>query len=268
MNKKVCYTCITGGYDNVPVHKFVNPEWEYVLFTDNAGLIERGYFEHWKVRPLAYNKSTNVKNARWHKINAHILFPEYDISLWLDGNISVNNANIFNKANALIADNVLISIPLHPQRNCIYDEAQAVKKHKIDTDNVVDKQMRVLHDDGYPENNGLVETNVMFRQHNKIKPLLEMWWYFVLKHSKRDQLSYNYCAWKNGIKTEPMYEKPGEHRENGDFDFIYAETHNQDKITAGNGLPYWLGWVISHFIPARKNRNRFMRKHVKSRKKK
>ncbi len=253
MGKKVCYTCITGGYDNVPVHKYVNPNWDYVLFTDNQDLIERGKYEHWDVRPLAYNKSTNVKNARWHKINAHILFPEYEYSLWLDGNISVNNSNIFSKVNKLIADDVLISIPLHPQRNCIFDEAEIIKKLKIDIDNVVDTQMRILQRDGYPSNKGLAETNVMFRQHNKIKHLLELWWYFVEKHSKRDQLSYNYCAWKFGIETVPLYPTPGEHRANGDLEFKYITAHNQDKVSTGKKLQFWLERIFSHFIPTQKS---------------
>ncbi len=268
MNKKVCYTCITGGYDNIPVYKYIEQDWDYVLFTDNQDLIECGRFEHWTVRPLAYSASTNVKNARWHKINAHILFPEYEYSLWMDGNISVNNANIFNKVEKLIADDILISIPLHPQRNCIFDEAEIIKKYKIDSDKVVDKQMKILRCDGYPVNNGLAETNVMFRQHNKIKHLLELWWYFVEKHSKRDQLSYNYCAWKFGIETVPLYPTPGEHRTNGDLDFRYITAHNQDKIVTDDGLPYWLGWVVSHLMPSKKNRERFMRKHVRPRKKK
>ena len=268
MNKKVCYTCITGGYDTIPVHKFVNPEWEYVLFTDNAGLIERGYFEHWKVRPLAYNKSTNVKNARWHKVNAHILFPDHDVSLWLDGNIAVNNRNIFDKIEKLVADGVLISIPLHPQRNCIYDEANTIKKLHIDLDKTVDRQMGILKKDNYPANNGLAETNVMFRQHNKIKPLLDLWWSFIRDYSKRDQLSYNYCAWKCGIQTVPLYPTPGDHRTNGDFELNYVATHNQDKIHPRKIIPYWLGCFIVIFIPARKNKERFMKHHVSPRKKK
>ncbi len=268
MNKKVCYTCITGGYDNVPVHNFVKPDWDYVLFTDNVELINAGTFGHWNVRPLRFNKSTNVKNARWHKINAHILFPEYDVSLWLDGNISVKNQNIFDKVEKLIKDNVLISIPLHPQRNCIYDEAQEVVRTHIDLLSVVNPQMRILRKDNYPNNNGLSETNVMFRQHNKIKPLLDLWWSFIRDYSKRDQLSYNYCAWKCGIQTVPLYPTPGDHRTNGDFEFIKSVTHNQDKVYRGIKYPYWLGRIIVCFIPSQKNRERFMRKHVKAGKKK
>ena len=78
--KKVLYSCITGGYDNIPVHKYVAPDWDYVLFTDNENLIKLGKYEHWNIKPLVFNKLTNVKNSRWHKVNAHILFPEYDYS--------------------------------------------------------------------------------------------------------------------------------------------------------------------------------------------
>ncbi len=268
MKRAVCYTCITGGYDNIPVHKYVHPDWDYVLFTDNDELIAKGTFEHWSVRPLMYNKSTNVKNARWHKINTHILFPEYELSLWLDGNISVNNQNIFDKINQLVLDTVLISIPLHPHRNCIYDEANEIKRLHIDTNKTVNEQMHILHKNKYPANKGLSETNIIFRQHNKIKPLLDLWWMFVYNYSKRDQLSYNYCAWKCGVQTNALYPTPGEHRNNGDFDFRYIATHNQDKVYTTNKLPYWLGRIIAAFIPKQKNRHRFIIKHVNPRKQK
>ena len=235
MNKKVCYTCITGGYDKIPIHKHTDASWDYVLFTDNAELVKMGKVAHWIVRPLEFDKSTNVKNARWHKINAHILFPEYDYSLWLDGNVIVNNKNIFDKLECLIHDDVLISIPLHPQRNCIYDEAQEILRLHIDVPKTVNKQMRILRRNKYPKNNGLHETNVMFRQHNKIKSMLDLWWSFVQCHSKRDQLSYDYCTWKYGIDTYPLYPNPGTHRTNGDFEITYVATHNQDKIHTAKG---------------------------------
>ena len=91
MKNKVVYSCITGGYDDIPVHKYISNEWDYILFTDNDDLIRAGTFAHWTIKPLQFDKLTNVKNARWHKINPHILFPDYDYSLWLDSTIIINN---------------------------------------------------------------------------------------------------------------------------------------------------------------------------------
>ena len=266
MNKKVCYTCITGGYDGIPVHHHIDDTWDYVLFTDNPDLIAAGKFEHWTVRPLAFSGSTNVKNARWHKINAHILFPEYDISLWMDGNISIAGRNIYDIVDKLVQDDIMVAVPLHPSRTCIYDEARVIKKLHIDIPKTVNREMRYLRQMGYPKNNGLSETNIMFRRHNQIKEVLDLWWQMVRDYSKRDQLSYNYATWKYGVVTHPLYPTPGAHRMNGDFILRYATTHNQDKVKHRCVIyPRWLGTIICVFIPSRKNRDRFKRKHMKPR---
>ncbi len=228
--KKVVYTCITGGYDNVPKHKYVNPDWDYVLFTDNADLIRTGRIYHWTVKPLAYKKMDNVRNARWHKINAHKLFPGYKYSLWIDGNGIINNKKVFNLMESLIKKQTVISIPLHPDRDCIYDEGFIIKQAHIDYEDIVDQEMYFLCDEQYPAHNGLSETNIMLRRHNDIAPSLNLWWKMVRKYSKRDQLSCNYAMWKHNINIIPMYSTPGEHRTNGDFTFVYPNTHNQDKI--------------------------------------
>ena len=135
--KKVIYTCITGGYDEVPKHLITDSAWDYVLFTDSKDLIARGTVGHWSVRPLSYNELTNVKNARWHKINSHRLFPEYDYSLWVDGNVSINTSAVFDKLNEFISSDVRIAVPLHPTRSCVYQEADTIKRLKIDSNKIV-----------------------------------------------------------------------------------------------------------------------------------
>lgn len=231
--KKVLYSCITGGYDNVPVHNYIAPDWDYVLFTDDENLIKRGKYEHWNIKPLVFNKLTNVKNARWHKVNTHILFPEYDYSLWLDSNIIVNNDNLFKVVDNLIKQKALIGVPNHPVRKCIYDEAEIIKNSNIDYKNIVDSEICFLKSQNYPKNNGLSETNVLFRQHNKIKDTLDLWWYMIETYSKRDQLSFNYALWKTGIKQTPVYTDKdgfGNHRTSEDFTFVKSKTHNHNVV--------------------------------------
>ncbi len=228
--KKVVYTCITGNYDDVPEYKYIDKTWDYFLFTDNPELLKHKKIKHWNIEPLVYKKLDNVRNARWHKINTHILFPDYNYSLWLDANISINTKNIFEKCNKYIKKDVLIAIPLHPERNCIYKEAEIIKQLNIDYPQKVNKEMRFLQKNHYPQNNGLSETCIIFRQHNKIQPMLDLWWEMIKKYSKRDQLSCNFAAWRYNIKIIPMYNQAGAHRTNKDFTFSYKSTHNQDKI--------------------------------------
>lgn len=230
MNKLVCYTCCTGGYDDILQHEVVNPEWDYVFFTDNQDLIKKKQVGHWEIRPLVYDQSTKVKQNRWHKTHPHILFPEYEYSLYVDANISIANSRVFDRIKQFIKDDVLIAIPRHPERNCIYDEAQNVVDHRIEYEQIVNEEMDILRKDGYPENNGLFENNVIFRQHNKLKNVMEDWWNMILKYSKRDQLSFNYIMWKNGVEVRPFYDNRQNHHNNGDFIFQSGKKHNQDVI--------------------------------------
>ena len=234
MKKLVCYTCCTGGYDNISQYEVINPNWDYVYFTDNEELIKQKRIGHWEIRPLAFSKLTNVKNARWHKVNAHILFPEYEYSLWLNANITIKSENVINKIKQLIKEDTLFSVPLHPNRNCIYDEAKVIIDLDIDYSKIVKSEIKFLKKEKYPTTNGLHETCILFRKHNQLKNTLDLWWKMIKSYSKRDQLSFDYAIWKNNISVLPLYEKGTEHRTNGDFVFRYGNNHNQDKIKCKN----------------------------------
>jgi hypothetical protein len=267
--RKIVYTCITGGYDNIPRHPYVADGWDYVLFTDDAELIKRGRVEHWVVKPLAFNKLTNVKNARWHKVNAHKLFPDYDYSLWLDSNILVNNEKLFKIADDLIKKKTLVAVPNHPLRKCIYDEAVVIKNEQIDFPNIVDREINFLCEEGYPKNNGLSETGILLRAHNRIKKTLNLWWRMIAKYSKRDQLSFNYALWKTGVGATPIYTDVagfGIHRTSSDFSFVYAPSHNHNNVAIDAGkqfIPKFIGRVFCCLIPIAKYRRRFRKTYVK-----
>ena len=258
--KKVVYSCITGGYDKIPVHNYIAPDWDYVLFTDNNDLIKAGKYAHWTIKPLFFDKLTNVKNARWHKVNTHILFPEYDVSLWIDSNIIVNNNNLFKVIDNLIKNDVLVGVPNHPERKCIYDEAEIIKNNDIDYESIVDSEMYFLKKEKYPKNNGLCETGIMFRQHNKIKNTLDLWWYMIETYSKRDQLSFNYALWKTGIKHFPIYTNDsgfGCHHETDDFTFVYSKNHNRYIK-----IPFLIR-LLCCFIPIAKYRRKLKQKFMR-----
>jgi len=53
--------------------------------------------------------------------------------------------------------------------------------------------------EGYPKQNGLSTTPIMVRNHmdDNVINHNEDWWSEIKHNSKRDQLSFNYIAWKN-----------------------------------------------------------------------
>lgn len=197
MKKKVVYTCITGDYDEPIIHKFINPDYDYVCFTDNKNPI-KSKKSPWQIRPLAYDKSDNIRNARWHKTHPHILFPEYEISLYVDAKIDILTSRFFTEFEN--SDRGLMTMT-HPKRNCIFQEYDAVLKYNLDTISSVNRTRKFLESEKMPKDFGLAETGLMFRRHNKpeIIALDEDWWNMVKNYSYRDQLSFTYILWKNGI---------------------------------------------------------------------
>lgn len=197
--KGVIYTAITGRYDSLPAKSIYNLEdYDYVCFTtvDNIMNIPKP----WRavaIEPLQHiiPAKDQVKIARWFKTHPHLFFRNYEVSIWIDGNIK-----FIQNPNKYLADNAydLLLIPEHPKRDCIYDEAKACIAMKKDTKENIEKEISFLKEEQYPEHNGLVQSNIIVRNHNKKEciNLMELWWNIIQTYSKRDQLSFNYVCWK------------------------------------------------------------------------
>lgn len=206
-NKKdgVIYTCITGDYDSLINHTCINHDWDYVCFTDNKHLSENRD-SLWEIRPILFDSLDDVRNQRWHKLHPHILFPEYQKSIWLDGNVNVNKKDFFEDISGIIAKKLKISIPIHPGRDCIYDELQECLQLRKDDPETMRKQIDIIRNDGFPKKYGLFETNVIYREHHDrdVVKLMEDWWQWIANHSRRDQLSLTYVLWKNAYSIFPL----------------------------------------------------------------
>jgi hypothetical protein len=200
---KVVYTCMTGSYDKMIMHGYINFDYDYVCFTDDANLLQAKTYGVWQFRPLEYTKLDNTRNSRWHKIHPHILFPEYVESVWVDSNINVRTGYLFT---SVINPTDYMKIQHHHERFCIYDEGKAVKNCHIENDTIVDKMLDFLKAEGFPRKYGLNDTSIIYRKHTdaRIMKVMDEWWYFVENYSKRDQLSLSYVLWKNNLTLEAI----------------------------------------------------------------
>ena len=193
---KVVYTCITGAYDTLKDPKRLSEGWDYVCFTDNPNFVS----SVWDIRPLPKETEglSQVKKQRYVKINAHKVLPEYNISIWVDGNMEIIG-DVNSLLNHVMVDDVSVYVPKHPQRSCIYDEASAVIKMKKDAPENVDPQIKRYKEEGFPAKYGLLQSNILIRKHNEEDciRLMEAWFDELKDNSHRDQLSFNYVLWKN-----------------------------------------------------------------------
>lgn len=205
-SKSVMYTCITNDYDDlqeIETYKYIDKDWDYICFSDNEELIQKGELGIWKIKPLQFTELDNTRNQRWHKIFAHKLFPEYNESVWIDGNINVLSNKIFSLIHSKQSD---ILVPKHFNNLCIYSEYNYVKNSKLDDIQLINKELEFIKNEGMPKNYGFAETNILYRKHNKqnIQNCMELWWEMVKNYSKRDQLSFTYALWKNDIKPKDI----------------------------------------------------------------
>lgn len=194
--KGVIYSAITGGYDNINEPQFITPEFRYILFTDNPALQS----DVWDI-VLVDNVDglDSVRLARKIKILGHPLLGQYDYSIWVDGNMRiVGDFNEFvekyRKTQPMLCFN-------HSACNCIYEEKERCKLLGKDLNEIMEVQISRYRKDGYPQQNGMIESGILIREHNdkRVKQLMDTWWNEVLHGSKRDQLSFNYSCWKNNF---------------------------------------------------------------------
>ena len=194
-NKKVVYTAITGDYDELFTPVYINDNWDYVCFTDNNNLKS----DFWQIRKMKDLKLDKVKKARNYKILPHLYLQEYQYSLWIDGNFRIIG-DIDEYIRRFSKDKSMLCF-VHPERKCIYDEAEVCIKLNKDSDEIIKKQIKEYQSENYPENRGLIASGILFRKHNDpiIINLMNKWWDELKLHSFRDQLSFDYVCWKKSF---------------------------------------------------------------------
>jgi len=237
--KKVIYTTIFGGYDNLvePQHK---PEgWDFICFSD-VDLKS----DAWKIvkKPLVY--TDNTRTAKRFKVLPHEYLDKYDYSIFIDGNMTIRNNpddlidKYLSNSNVAFFDH---SQNILDSNNCAYKEADYIfylgqKNNGNYKDNpiLIQNQMNRYKEEEYPENNGLITGMVILRRHNEVdcKKVMNKWWEEIKYNSKRDQLSFNYSAWKTGVKFNYM---DGDSRDNKYFVSLGKHTGKNKK---DNGLEY------------------------------
>ncbi len=202
--KRVVYACIVGQYDDLIQPKFIDSSSDYVCFTDREDLLEHPQNGVWSIRPLVKTHDTATLTNRWHKMHPHALFPEYEESLYVDGNVNVLSSYIFETIAERGAE---ILLPRHFSRSCISEElTEIARSRRIDRPHarMLEDLIRSARSKGFPTGWGLSENNVIFRKHHdaRIGALMEEWWDMTETVAPRDQAHFCYLLWKHGYSFE------------------------------------------------------------------
>jgi len=191
----VVYTAIFNDYDVLMEPEVKSQNVDYICFTDSKSTV-KGIWETIMINECGL--SPKLMSGKI-KTLPHRFFPDYDYSVWVDGNVQIQY-DVCELVNKYLSGADL-AVPCHPRRNCIYDEAEVcIDKNIVDPDKVR-TQMDRYRTEGFPEHFGLSETRLLFRNHNEkqIIRMMETWWEEYQHGGERDQLSFEYAAWKHNM---------------------------------------------------------------------
>lgn len=226
INTKVIYTSIFGDQHGlIPQPKL--PGFDYICFTDQDDLKAKP----WKVIQVETPFPEDLtRSNRLYKILPHKFLSSYEKSIYIDANfLIIGDLNYllkqFLSSHDMAVFNHAETFP--DNRDCIYEEAEAIHDLRErglgnkDSRISIEKHVAHLKSEAYPKNYGLIKGSCLLRNHKEesVIKLMQDWWFMVENFSKRDQMSFNYVAWKN------------------DFNFEYIP----GDIRRGNPYVYWMG---------------------------
>lgn len=204
--KKVAiYTAIYGDYDTLKEPLYVNPQCDYFAFT-NQDIPTNSIWKKGNEKLIPdFSTMDSYHASKYIKLHPHILFSDYDYSIWVDGTTTIV-ADLLPFIDVLESKNKVIGMFDNPVHDCIYTEANFLLYYNRAPEDLLLKQIATYSADGYPKHNGMFECTIIARKHNELlcKSLMEQWWYQTQKYTMRDQISFPYVLWKNNMCYEDV----------------------------------------------------------------
>lgn len=196
------YTSVFGSYDQICMPKVKPDNVDYYYISDEEPG-ELGCYKWIDAKTIVPDEITSpIKRNRYVKMHPHLIFPQYRYSVYVDGNIEIKD-----DISCFVAENKSgISTFMHPERECIFYEGLTVVNYRRAVAEEVINQLDRYLSEGMPIHYGLPEMRVIVREH--MKPIcikvMEDWWKEFDTGCQRDQLSFMYVMWKNGMSLSDM----------------------------------------------------------------
>lgn len=177
----VVYTSVTSEFDRLS-DKQNTKNAHFVAFTDQKSDV-------WKVEKNYDKFNDHRRNSRIQKMMPHLYFPDYQYSVYIDGNIELKVP-----AEKLVEEWLKdkdIAVFRHIGRDCLYQEAEACVIKKKETPEELARQIKEYARRGIKNHSGLAECGVIVRRHTpEVERMNEKWWAEYCRFSSRDQMSF------------------------------------------------------------------------------
>ena len=186
---KVCYTALFGDYEDLKEPTVITPGWSYICFTDQP--LKSNVWEIREVDTFGLGDDLQ-KLARYFKIMEWV---DWEQSMWVDASFSIQVnldwwwSQYFDKG---------FSVPIHPRRNCVYDEIDACVGTRGDIATLME-QRQEYQQRGIPKKDGIITSGIIMRDNRpEVIELCQKWWDELKTRSNRDQVAF--AAIQNNFK--------------------------------------------------------------------
>jgi hypothetical protein len=176
---------------------------DYFAFTEEE-LIEDSMWTRMPLRKFSIdNRYANRRNAKIYKIMPHLFVPGYDYYIWVDATHAVK-MDPKEIVETYLKDSD-IALFKHPERDCVYEEAELIKQVRFDSLEFVQNQMIFYQSRSFEKHKGLYELPCRIQRNTlEIQALMLTWWELICKFSSRDQLSLPFALDMHGITPAIM----------------------------------------------------------------
>lgn len=181
--RKVCLVPLFGDYDKLKLPTVTSEGWEYFVVTDKP---KNNLFYTDIVVNLPFD---NKRNSSLVVTQPH-LFVQADV-------YAVAGAQMEAKFDFNTIDLVQDIYLMPSGAKDMYEEAIRCIQYKREDPLVIGRQVQSYFDEGFPLNSGVCSCGFTMRKHSENMAKFGVLWFAELvKHSSREQLSFNYTYWK------------------------------------------------------------------------
>jgi hypothetical protein len=195
----IVYTVIFNDYDRLQQPRHIEGA-RFVCFTDrvpaNPGAWEVQIIDRAALNPFA---------QRAFKILSHRVFPDSEVTLYLDGTFELT-ADPLEIAGELLARHDM-ALFRHPQRQGVYAELEACADLGKEEPEIVAHVADRYRLEGMPDDGYLHAAGFILRRHTEqVASFNEMWFDELRATSVRDQPALAHTLWMSGLPLETIEE--------------------------------------------------------------
>lgn len=191
MTEVILYSAIFGRYDR-PKPLPLGLDVPAIMFTEDDETARLAAHRGWEARVVVPDTTlSTMMNHKWYKMHPHRALEHADITLWVDGSMTLLYSDYGRRCVDALGDDHWAMTP-HPSRHCIYDEAaySATLTWRYDSAAIRAQAEYYSSVICHPPQTGLIATGANARRNvSQVNSLCEHWWYENVHRSHQDQLS-------------------------------------------------------------------------------